>query len=197
MNYKLKILKIVENNNGYVTTKEITNRGIPKVYLTGLVRDEKLIRVSRGFYMLPDCYEDDYFKIQLTNFDAVFSLETSLYLHNYSDRVPIKYYVSVPSNYGGNLLKNKNVQLIYTKKEWLNLGVDEIISPFGLPIKAYDIDRTICDIIKNKGKVDPEIFSKAMKQYISSKDKNISNLFVYAKKLNIEDEIRKYIEVML
>lgn len=197
MDYKLNILKTAEENNGYITTKEITNKGIPKVYLTGLVREGKLVRVSRGFYMLPDCFEDDYFKIQLTNFDAVFSLETALYLYNYSDRVPIKYYVSVPSNYGGNLLKNKNVQLLYTKKEWLNLGVTEIASPFGLPIKVYDRDRTICDIIRNKGKVDPEIFSKAMKQYINSKDKNITNLFVYAKELNIEDEVRKYIEVML
>lgn len=99
MNYKLRILKIAEENNGYATTKEITNKGISKVYLTKLVREEKLVKASRGFYMLPDCFEDDYFKIQLTNSNAVFLLETALYLYNYSDRVPIKYYVSVPSNY--------------------------------------------------------------------------------------------------
>lgn len=197
MNYKLSILKIAEDNNGYITTKEVTNKAIPKIYLTELVREEKLVKVSRGFYMLPDCFEDDYFKIQLTNSDAVFSLETALYLYNYSDRVPIKYYVSVPSNYGGNLLKNKNVQLLYTKEEWLNLGVTEITSPFGLPIKVYDMDKTICDIIKNKNKVDPEIFSKAMKQYINSKNKNITKLYLYAKELNVLDEVRKYIEVML
>ena len=197
MNYKLNILKIVEENNGYITTKEVANKGIPKVYLTQLVREEKLVRVSRGFYMLPDCFEDDYFKIQLTNSDVVFSLETALYLYNYSDRVPIKYYVSVPSNYGGNLLRNKNVQLLYTKKDYLNLGVTEIVSPFGLPIKVYDIDKTICDVIKNKNKVDPEIFSKAMKQYIKSKNKNINNLYKYAKLLNVLEEVRKYIEVML
>lgn len=197
MDYKLKILSIVDANNGYVTTKEVSNNNIPKIYLTELVKEEKLVKVSRGFYMLPDCFEDDYYKIQLTNKYAVFSLETALYLYNYSDRIPIKYYVTVPLNYGGNLLKNKNVQLIYTKKEWLNLGVKEIKSLYGLPIKVYDIDRTICDIVKNKSKVDPEIFSKAMKEYASSKEKNISKLYEYAKELNILDEVRKYIEVML
>lgn len=197
MDYKLKILSIVDANNGYVTTKEVSNNNIPKIYLTELVKEEKLVKVSRGFYMLPDCFEDDYYKIQLTNKYAVFSLETALYLYNYSDRIPIKYYVTVPLNYGGNLLKNKNVQLIYTKNEWLNLGVKEIKSLYGLPIKVYDIDRTICDIVKNKSKVDPEIFSKAMKEYASSKEKNISKLYEYAKELNILDEVRKYIEVML
>lgn len=197
MDYKLKILSIANTNNGYVTTKEVTNNNIPKIYLTELVRDEKLVKVSRGFYMLPDCFEDDYYKIQLSNKNAIFSLETALYLYNYSDRIPVKYYVTVPLNYGGNLLKNKNVQLIYTKKEWLNLGVKEIKSSYGLPIKVYDVDRTICDIIKNKNKVNPEIFSKAMKEYVSSKEKNIIKLYEYAKKLNILDEVRKYIEVML
>lgn len=197
MNYKLNILKIAEENNGYITTKEVANKGIPKIYLTQLVREEKLMKVSRGFYMLPDSFEDDYYKIQLSNSDAIFSLETALYLYGLSNRVPMKYYVSVPSNYGGNLLKNQNVQLLYTKREWLDLGVTEIISPFGLPIKVYDRERTICDIIKNKDKVDPEMFSEAMKQYIKSKEKNITNLFVYAKKLNIEDIVRKYVEVML
>lgn len=72
MNYKLNILKTTEENNGYITTKEVANKGIPKIYLTQLVREEKLMRVSRGFYMLPDCFEDDYFEIQLTNSDAVF-----------------------------------------------------------------------------------------------------------------------------
>ncbi len=59
-------------------------------------------------------------------------------------------------------MKNKNVQLLYTKKEWLLLGVIEITSPFGLPIKVYDRDKTICDIIKNKDRVEPEIFSEAI-----------------------------------
>ncbi len=88
MNYKLNILKIAEDNNGYITTKEVANKGIPKIYLTQLVRKEKLMKISRDFYMLPDCFEDDYFKIQLTNSDVVFSVETALYLYNYSNRVP-------------------------------------------------------------------------------------------------------------
>jgi len=36
-----------------------------------------------------------------------------------------------------------------------------------------------------------------MKEYIRSKEKNITNLFVYARKLNIEDIVRNLLEVML
>lgn len=197
MDYKLQILKIAEKNNGYITTKNVIGNNIPKPYLAQLINEKKIIKVSRGFYMLPNCFEDDYYRIQLTNSNAIFSLETALYLHDLSNRVPMKYYVTVLSNYGGNLLKNKNVELLYTKKEWLLLGVETINSPNELPIKVYDIDRTICDIIKNRNKVDPEIFGNAIKTYVHSKKKNITNLILYARKLNVEDEVRSILEIML
>ena len=77
------------------------------------------------------------------------------------------------------------------------MGIIEIESPMGQKIKVYDLEKTICDIIKFKNKIDPEIFSKALKQYTKSKEKNLNKLIYYARQLNVEEEIRKYLEVML
>jgi len=197
MDYKNKIFELAEKNNGYVKTKEITDNNIPKNYLKELVNDKKLTKISRGLYMLSNCYEDEYFTLQATNSEAIFSLETALYLHNYSDRIPTLYNLTVPRNYGGNLRKEKKVNLLYLKKEFHNLGIIEIESPLGQKIKVYDLERTICDIVKYKNKIDPEIFSKALKQYTKSKTKNLNNLISYARILKVEDEVRKYMEVML
>lgn len=197
MDYKNKIIELAEKNNGYIRTKEITDSNIPKNYLKELVNDKKLTKISRGIYMLYNCYEDEYFKLQTTNSEAIFSLETALYLHNYSDRIPTLYNITVPRNYGGNLRKEKNVNLLYLKKEFHNLGIMEIESPLGQKIKVYDLERTICDIVKYKNKIDPEIFSKALKQFTKSKTKNLNNLISYARILKVEDEVRKYMEVML
>lgn len=197
MDNKDKIISLTEKNNGYIKTNEILENGIPKIYLTQLVEDGKLVRVSRGLYMFPDCFEDEYYMFQITNSSAIFSLETALYLHNYSDRVPTIYNITVPQNYGGNLRKEKNVDLLYVKKEFHSIGIVEIESPLGQRIKVYDLERTICDIIKFKNKIDPEIFSKALKEYTRSKTKNLNNLIIYARKLKVEDEVRKYLEVLL
>lgn len=197
MDFKTKIIELAEKFNGYITTKEVSKNDIPKIYLTQLVDEKKLIRIGRGLYMLPDCFEDEYYRFQVITNYSVFSLETALYLHNYSDRVPTVYNITVPRNYNGYLSKEKNVKLSYVKEELLNLGITEIESPLGQKIKVYDLERTICDIIKFKNKVDPEIFSKALKQYVKSKDKNLNNLIIYARKLKVEDEVRRYMEVML
>ena len=97
----------------------------------------------------------------------------------------------------GALQKEKNVLLNFVKKELLNLGAIEIESPFGMKIKVYDVERTICDIIKHKNKMDAEIFSKALKFYAMRKDKNINKLMRYAKKMNIEKKVAEYMEVLL
>ncbi len=197
MNFYDKILKIVEKNNGYVTTKEVVEKGINKTFLTNMVKNGTLVRISRGYYGLPNYIEDEYYKIASKSKKVRFSMATALYLHNLSDRTPLIYNVTLPFGYSGVLQKEKNVILNFVKKELLDLGVIEITSPFGMKIKVYDIERTICDIIKNKNKIDVEIFSKALKDYARSKNKNLSKLTKYAKIMKIEKKVSEYMEVLL
>lgn len=197
MDFYDKILKIVEKNNGYVTTKEIVENGINKTFLTNMVKNGTLVRISRGYYGLPNYIEDEYYKIASKSRNARFSMATALYLHNLSDRTPLVYNVTLPFGYSGVLQKEKKLILNFVKRELLDLGVIEMTSPFGMKIKVYDIERTICDIIKNKNKIDAEIFSKALKDYAKSRNKNLSKLTKYANAMNIEKKVSEYMEVLL
>lgn len=197
MDFYNKILKIVEKNNGYVTTKEVVKNGINKTFLTNMVKNGTLVRISRGYYGLPNYIEDEYYKIASKSKNARFSMATALYLHNLSDRTPLVYNVTLPFGYSGVLQKEKNIILNFVKRELLDLGAIEITSPFGMKIKVYDVERTICDIIKNKSKIDAEIFSKALKDYAKSKNKNLSKLTKYARAMNIEKKVSEYMEVLL
>jgi len=197
MNFYDKILKIIEKNNGYVTTKEVVENGINKIFLTNMVRNGKLVRISRGYYGLPNYIEDDYYKLASKSKNARYSMATALYLHNLSDRTPLVYNITLPFGYNGALQKEKNVVLNFVNRKILDLGMIEITSPFGMRIKVYDIERTICDIIKNKNKMDAEIFSKALKEYAKSKNKNLNKLMKYAKVMNIEKKVSEYMEVLL
>lgn len=197
MNFYDKILKIIEKNNGYVTTKEVVSNGINKIFLTNMVKKGTLTRISKGYYGLPNYIEDEYYKISSKSKNARFSGATALYLHNLSDRIPLLYNITLPHDYSGILQKDKNVIISFVNRDILDLGVIEMTSPFGMKIKVYDIERTICDIIKNKNKMDAEIFSKALKEYAKSKNKNLSKLTKYARTMNIEKKVSEYMEVLL
>lgn len=193
MEYESKILKLFKN--GYLTTKDVTDNDIPRTYLTKLIKEDKIERVSRGVYIKKNVLVDEFVVLQSKSKYAIYSNTTALYLHGFSNRIPIKYDITIKSGYKGSLQKGKNVNLFYTKKELLELGVIDYKLDSGNIIRVYDLDKTICDIIKNKKKIDAEIFNKAIREYFYSKKKNTLKLYEYAKKMNIYNKVRDTFEV--
>ena len=193
MDYENKILKLFKN--GYLTTKDVTDNNIPRFYLTKLMKESKIERVSRGVYIKKNELVDEFVILQSKSKNAIYSNTTALYLHGFSNRIPIKYDITINSGYNGSLQKEKNVNLFYTKRELLELGVINYKLDSGNIIRVYDLDKTICDIIKNKKKIDAEIFNKAIKEYFYSKKKNTLKLYEYAKKMNIYNKVRDTFEV--
>ena len=103
----------------------------------------------------------------------------------------------MPRGYGGPLQNIDIVSLHYVDNNLLDLGMETIKSPFGMDIKCYDVERTICDIIKDRNNMDKEIYTKALKWYAERKNKNILKLAKYSKKLNIEEEVVEIMQVIL
>ena len=84
-----------------------------------------------------------------------------------------------------------------TVNETYNLGVIEIVSALDNVIRVYDKEKTICDLIKNKDKVEFEVYAKALNNYAKAKDKNINKLMEYARIMKIENKVRSQMEVVL
>lgn len=194
MKYENRILNLFKN--GYLMTKEVTAHNIPRIYLTKLVEENKIERLGRGVYSMKNVLVDYFVTLQRKSKNVIYSNATALYLHGFSNRLPIKYDITINNGYNGTLQKDSHVNLFYTKKELLNLGVIDYQLDSGVVIKVYDLDKTICDIIKNKNRMDAEIFNKAIREYFYSKKKNTLKLYEYAKKMNIYNKVRNTFEVL-
>lgn len=194
MNYENKILNLF--NNGFLRNKDLVDNNIPSVYLTRLVNNNVIERVSRGLYVRTNSLPDDLAILQNKSKNAIYSNMTALYLYGFSDRLPIKYDITVNSGYNGSLQEVDNVNLFYTKKELLNLGEIVYRLDSGNLIKVYDLERTICDVIKNKNRLDQELVNKALRKYFYSKEKNTLKLYEYAKKMKIYKKVRSAFEIL-
>jgi len=197
VNQTSKLIDVIKNNGGYITANEIQKRNINRHHLRTLIEAGEVIRISRGFYSLKDSFADNFYIMLSKSKKAIFSDATALYLHNLSDRNPSVYDITVPYSAGNSYKKEKNVNLHYVKKELLNLGLIEMESPFGMKIRVYDVERTICDIIKNKNKMDSEVFARALQKYSKLKSKDLNKLMRYAKPLKIDKKVREYMEVLI
>ena len=184
--------------NNLITNKQAEEMGIKRHILASLVQKGELERIKNGVYKKKDAVDDDFAAISLNNEQVVFSFHSALYLLGFSDRTPNVFHISVQQGYNAGHIKRKfsNVKVHYVKKEFFHLGIIQIKTPLGSTVKCYNMERCICDIVSARKSVDKQIFTDAMTGYFDSKDKNIRNLIKYSRVLGVEDEIRKYTEIL-
>ena len=58
------------------------------------------------------------------------------------------------------------------------------------------MERSICDIVSKRNIIDKQIFVDAITRYFNNKGRNMRKLIKYSRILGVEDEIRKYMEVL-
>ena len=188
------IESIMKMNNGYVTSKELSNFGIHRMYLN-IMKDKGMIeKVGNGIYIDSSKIEDSYFVFRLELSNIIFSHMTALYFHGLSIKAPNdKYDITVPNNYFNYKIKNHNV--FYVDKDIYELGLIQIDTPMGNKVKAYDMERCICDIIRSKNRMDSEFVKHSVREYIKRKDKDLIKLSKYADKIGIKKEVMDFMEV--
>ena len=64
-------------------------------------------------------------------------------------------------------------------------------------VYVYDMERTICDIVRDRKKQDSKIFSKAWRFYLKNSSKDIWRLRDYANIFGISERIESILEVLV
>ena len=77
--------------------------------------------------------------------------------------------------------------MFFVKKECLDIG----------KVEVTDLERTMCDLVRNRNSFEIQGFNAALKTYARKKEKNLTRLFEYAKLLRVEKLMRSYMEVLL
>lgn len=194
---KEKLNRLIKKRKGYLTTQDALNEGIHREYLSMFVEEEKLIRTSPGVYQSPGMWEDKLYSYQQKKKRMIYSHETALYLHGLSDRDPIQYSVTLPSGYNTTQIKQNDLVTYTIKPSLIDLGKVLIQTAMGNDIYVYDMERTICDIVRSRSRIDKQIFNDGLKKYAMSSKKNLFNLMRYAKEMGIEKVLKNYMEILL
>lgn len=192
-----KIDMLLEKQNGIIQTSQVINEGIPKQTFYMYVRNRKLEQVAHGIYVSKEAWIDSMYILHLRCEQAVFSHDTALFFHDLTDREPMQYAVTVKTGYNPSKLKKEGIQVYSIKKELHELGLIKMKTTFGNEVYVYNMERTICDLIRSRSTIESQVFTDALKQYAKKKDKDLRKLMKYAKELHVESILRQYLEVLL
>lgn len=189
----IELKKFLDNNYGYIATKDFETIGIYKTVIPELLNKKIIRKVAYGLYIDNNLIEDEFFILQKRFSNIIFSYNTACYFLNLSDRAPYKIDVTTISH--NNI--SEDLEIHYVSKDKFDIGIIEIESPYGNPIKIYNAERCICDILKNKNSVDIELYNKIIKNYFKQKNRNLVKLEEYSKLFNIHEKFENIMEVLI
>ena len=165
----------LEKNNGILRTSEVVEMGISKPVFYDYVKSKDLKQAAHGIYVSDENWTDTLYLLHLRYSQLVFSHETALFFHDLTDREPFSYSATVKRGYNISSLKGEGISVYTVKKEMHGIGVSFMKTPFGHSVPVYDMERTICDLIRNLSKKKSADAQVLMRNYMMERFSIILN----------------------
>ena len=113
------------------------------------------------------------------------------------EREPHHIYVTVKQGYNATHLRKQGVIVHTVSPEIFTLGLTSASTTFGNTVPTYDRERTLCDVIRQRGAMDVQTYQTAIREYMLHGHKNLPHLIQCSRALKVEDDVRRYLEVFL
>lgn len=191
------IMEEIKQNNNMITTAQVAALGFSRAVLSKYVKAGLLERSRQGVYILPDSMHDDMYTLMLRSDKIVFSHDTALFLNGLSERTPFEHSVTIPSNCVLSNVLMDECKCYYIKPDLFDVGVVKKKTTFGNEVRCYDAERTICDLLRSRNRIDEETVINAIKKYAAYKEKDLNRLATYAEKFRVGKILKQYMEVLL
>lgn len=191
------ILEKIKSNKNMITTSQVIELGFTRAILSWYVKQGLLEREHQGVYILPNSIHNDMYTLMLKSSKIIFSHDTALFLNGLSERTPFTHSVTIPSNTKlSNFLREECV-CYYIKPELHQVGVIKKKNTLGNEVRCYNAERTICDLLRSRNRLDEETVISAIKNYAVSLEKDLNLLAVYASQFGVEKLLKTYMQVLL
>ena len=192
-------IEIFNTHNGILKTKQALALGIAPRTLYAM-RDAGLIRqVSRGVYQLADQElpgNPDLVSVALRVPKAVICLISALHFYSLTTQIPHKVYIALPQAAEKPRLDSPPLDIVWLSSKSYNAGITEQ-QVDGVQIKIYSKEKTIADCFKFRNKIGIDVALEALKDYITTSNRQIDQLLSYARVDRVENLISRYLEALL
>lgn len=184
-----KIKQFLDTNHGYIYTSDFLKLNISKPLIKKYVDTGLIKKVSHGLYMDSSLLVDDEYAFQRRYPDAIYSYKTALSILGLIKETQKEVEITVNSK--KRVLSNYKVH--YVADKYYDIGILEINNMFNNPIKIYNAERCICDMLKSDD-FDLELQNSILHDYFNSSDKDIDKLLEYSKIFNIYGKVMTLVD---
>ncbi len=192
------IIELFRNYNGIVNTNILKENQINYYQLNKLEALGKIVKLKRGLYALKDInyMVDEIVEAALLVPKGIICLYSALAHHELTTYTPSEYNFAVSRKERKPALPDyPPIRIFSYDDDTFDIGIKKIEKD-GHVIKIYDMERTICDTVKYRNKLDANVVKESLNNYSNSRKRNYTQLLKYAEKLRVKSILNNYLEVL-
>ena len=191
---ELRIL--LRDKKGVLTYQELQSIGLTQYLIRKLIRNGTLERIKKGKYVHHELVEDEYFLVQQMFPSSIICLLSAAAIYNFTTHIPNRYHITVKSNFHSKSPEYPPIKFYYWRKKQYELGL-KITRINGSNLRIYDKEKTVCDFLKFRKKLDINVVKEVLKTYLKDDERDLVKLKKYSKELKIESILNIYLEILL
>lgn len=193
---KNQIALISERHGALFKAADLIEAGLSFSQIRRLVASGELEKISRGMYRVPSQGYDERIEITRRIPVGVFCMYSASFLHGLSNFVPSEQHVAIPKKSRYVLPNYPPVQLYFWASTSFELGISNFQLEEGT-IRVYDPEKTVCDLLRLRGKAGTEMVNEVVKNYLQRPNRELVKLHHYARELRVERTLKQYLNILL
>lgn len=186
------------HQKGLIRSSDLNDPGIPRTYLTRLVRAGRLEKTGRGIYQIPDkpLTENAGMEILAAKVpQAVFCLLTALQFHELTTQLPRQVWITMPQGSHAPKIDYPPIKMTLCVPKYFTEGM-EIHWRNEHKFRVYSVARTIADCFKHRNKIGLDVALEALRAALAQKKVNANDLWRFAKIDRVAKVMRPYLEIL-
>ena len=192
-----KITDMSTRYKGDISTKELLHEGLTNRQITASVEEGLLEKISHGHYWFrcgnynkPVEYKA--LEISITAPDAVICADSACYFWGLIEKEPDSLSVATKRSDRKKIHMNFPVKRHYFSADFFIEDRERIDTEFG-HFFVYGMERSVCDCIRFRNDMEPDVFDCIIETYSRRKDKTERRLMAYAEKLHMVNKVKDYL----
>jgi predicted transcriptional regulator of viral defense system len=184
---------------GIARSRDLKARGIHPQQLSRLVAIGALVQVSRGLYTLPtaDLTEFQTYVEACARFPrGTVCLLSALRFHGLTTQNPFQVWMAFDNRWGTPTDDKILLQRVNMSGKSLTEGI-EIHAIAGLPVRVYNVPKTIADCFKYRSLIGLDVALEALKESWVDKKLDLNHLAHYAQICRVQKVIQPYLEMLV
>lgn len=183
----------------FVRSRDVVAAGVPRVYLTRLVRRGLVERLGRGLYALvgaPSDERETYAQVCVRVPKAIICCLTASQMHVLTTVAPPFVSVALPPGTPRPKLDFVGLEIVWADPRFMGESSVERWDYFGAEIRVTSKARTVVDLFRFRNRVGLDLAVEALREFVAT-PWNLPDLWREAKLARVESVIAPFVQALI